>query len=383
MSFGLTLDGFKKKRLADIKSEIESDLRDSLGENISLIPQSVLGQIVGIVSEREALEWEAMEQIYFSFYPLMASGRNLDDLVAINGISRLEATKSYGYVQLYGTDETVVPAGTILSETSYGNKFEIEYDTVINGVTNANVLSVEYGPVVATAGTLTKIETPVAGLDSVSNSTDITLGTNEETDEELRVRREKIILRNSQNLADSLKSQISLIDSVRNVTVIDNKTAETDSNGVPAHSFMAIVDGGDDTEIGKAVWDNTPQGITSFGSVVVQVEDASKTLQNVYFSRPTAVDIYMIITITTDSTYMAGSEVQIEEDVASFGNDTFNLGDDVIVSRFYTPVNKTQGIVGIDIKVGKSPSPTASDNIPIGNTEVAVFDTANISVVVQ
>ena len=383
MAFGLTLNGFKKKRLADIKSEIESSLRDSLGENISLIPQSVLGQIVGIVSEREALEWGAMEQIYFSFYPLMAAGRSLDGLVAINGISRLKATKSYGYVQLYGTDGTVVPAGTILSETSYGNKLEIEYDTTINGVTNANVLSVEYGPVVATAGTLTKIETPVAGLDSVLNSTDITLGTNEETDEELRIRREKIILRNSQNLSDSLKSQISLIDSVRNVTVIDNKTAETDENGVPAHSFMAIVDGGDEIEIGKAVWDNTPQGITSFGTVVVQVEDASKTLQNVYFSRPTVVDIYMIITITTDSTYIMGSEVQIEEDVAEFSNDTFNLGDDVIVSRFYTPINKTQGIVGIDIKIGKSSSPTASDNIPISKTEVAVFDTANISVVVQ
>jgi len=383
MSFGLTLDGFKKKRLADIKNELESSLRDSLGKNISLIPQSVLGQIVGIVSEREALEWEVMEQIYFSFYPLMAAGRNLDNLVAINGISRLKATKSYGYVQLYGADGTVVPAGTMLSETSYGNKFEIEYDTTIKGVTNANVLSVNYGPVVATAGTLTKIETPVAGLDSVSNSTDIALGTNEETDEELRIRREKIILRNSQNLSDSLKSQISLIESVRNVTVIDNKTAETDSNGVPAHSFMAIVDGGDDTEIGRAVWDNTPQGITSFGTVVVQVEDASKTLQNVYFSRPTVVDIYMIITITTDSTYMVGSEVQIEEDVAEFGSDTFNLGDDVIVSRFYTPINKTQGIVGIDIKIGKSSSPTASDNIPISETEVAVFDTANISVVVQ
>ena len=383
MAYGVTLQGFKKKRLIDIKAEIEATLKSSLSENVNLIPQSVLGQIVGIVAERESIEWEVMEQVYFSFYPQSAAGISLDNLVAINGIQRLKAKQSHGYVQLVGVDGTVVTAGSIINTSDTNESFTVDYDTTINGVTNTAVTSVKYGEILGLAGTLTNIQTPINGWDSVSNSTDVLLGQTLETDKDLRIRRDRIVGRNSQNTKDSLIAQLLLLNGVVNVAVVDNKTDITDSDNVPPHRFLTIVEGGTDSEIGKVVWDNTPQGINSFGAVTVSVLDASNNLQNVFFSRPTLVPIYFIITITTDSSYLVGSDVQIKDDIVAYGNSNFTLSDDVITSKFYTPINQTNGIISIDIKIGKTSSPTSSANIPISSLEVSQYIASNISVIVQ
>lgn len=116
MAFGIQSTGFVAKRLDDIKSEIEQELRDALGNSINLLPESVLGQIVGIVSEREALLWELAEDVYNSQYPDTAFNAQLDLVCSIVGITRKAATKSLVEGQLFfGVVGTVIPTGTILS----------------------------------------------------------------------------------------------------------------------------------------------------------------------------------------------------------------------------------------------------------------------------
>ena len=113
MTYGLTDTGFTIKRLSDIKEEMEQALRTGLGNNINLLSESVLGQIVGIASEREASVWELNEDIYYSQYPDSASGVSLDRVCALSAIIRLQARKSLIYGQyLFGTVGTVVPAGS-------------------------------------------------------------------------------------------------------------------------------------------------------------------------------------------------------------------------------------------------------------------------------
>lgn len=114
-TFGLTVDGFSLKRLEDIKAELEVSLRTTFGNGINLLPTELLGQIVGIVSEREALLWELGQAVYNSQYPDSANGVSLDNVVAITAIKRLEATKGTGQGIAYGTLGTVIPAGSIIS----------------------------------------------------------------------------------------------------------------------------------------------------------------------------------------------------------------------------------------------------------------------------
>ncbi len=72
--FGLTIDGFNRKRLADIKAEKEAAFKLVFGDNINLNPQSNFGQIIGIESESESLVWELAEFTYNAFYPSTAQG---------------------------------------------------------------------------------------------------------------------------------------------------------------------------------------------------------------------------------------------------------------------------------------------------------------------
>lgn len=113
MSFGLLNEGFVKKRLADIKTEIEESLRSSLGNQINLLPSSTFSQIVGIFAEREALIWELAEDVYNSSYPDTAFGTSLDNVLAITGLTRQGAQPStlLGY-RLFGTVGSVIPVGT-------------------------------------------------------------------------------------------------------------------------------------------------------------------------------------------------------------------------------------------------------------------------------
>ncbi len=115
MAFGLTNEGFSKKRIDDIKLEIQESLRSVFGEQINLDDRSRFGQITGIFAERESLIWELLEDVYNSQYPDTATGVSLDNVARITGVSRLEATKSVATMLLFGTPGTLVPTGTIFS----------------------------------------------------------------------------------------------------------------------------------------------------------------------------------------------------------------------------------------------------------------------------
>lgn len=116
MAFGVTATGFELKRLSDIKTEWEQALRSGLGASIDTLAPSVIATIVGIGSDRESKVWEQSQDLYSARSPETATGAALDDVVALTGIERLQATKSrqLGFL-LFGTLGSLVPAGKIYS----------------------------------------------------------------------------------------------------------------------------------------------------------------------------------------------------------------------------------------------------------------------------
>lgn len=116
MAYGVSSTGFLRKRLADIKAEIEDSFRTTFGNIINLLPSSVFSQLIGIFAEREDSIWELAEATYNSRKPNSALCVNLDDVAAILGITRLAATKSsIMSVNFYGDVGTLIPAGSQFS----------------------------------------------------------------------------------------------------------------------------------------------------------------------------------------------------------------------------------------------------------------------------
>lgn len=122
MAFGLTIDGFTKKKLTDVQDEIFGKLTESFGV-IDTSPQSVFGQIVGVVAEGEAELWDVAELTYLSQYPASAIGVSLDNVVDLNGLTRKDETSSQVDVQLEGDEGTLVPGTT--TEFSQANTSEV------------------------------------------------------------------------------------------------------------------------------------------------------------------------------------------------------------------------------------------------------------------
>jgi uncharacterized phage protein gp47/JayE len=122
---GLTAAGYERKTLATIISELEADLRVRLGNDLDTRPESVVGQIIGVVAAREATIWELGENTYHSQSPQFAEGVQLDEVASVNGITRLPATRTTVTGILYGLQGSVVPAGSQAQNTVTGDVYSL------------------------------------------------------------------------------------------------------------------------------------------------------------------------------------------------------------------------------------------------------------------
>ena len=181
------------------------------------------------------------------------------------------------------------------------------------------------------------------------------------------------------NSLESIYSAIVNVDNVEQVIIYENDTNEIDELGVQPHSFLALIDGGLSVEIAEAIWKNRPTGITSQGNTAVNILDIQGFTRTVNFSRPTPVYIAIEINLETDANFPADGEAQIKQALIDYVN-TLKIGQDVVYSRLYTPINQVKGhqINHLAIGVG---IPGGSANIQIEFDQVAELTLANITFV--
>lgn len=250
------------------------------------------------------------------------------------------------------------------------------------GITKAKktgiVICTETGPIEQAAGTINTISTPILGWDSVNNPSEAATGSNKETDEELRERFRNTKFERATNTIESLYSAIFALDGVEDFVIYENDTNITDGNGVPGHSFLPIVEGGLGSEIAQAIWDNKPVGILSVGNSTVTVIDSAGFPHDVSFSRPSSVNVYIEIQLTTNSDFPADGEDQIRAALIQY-IESLTIGEDVIYSRLYTPINTIPGHQVDQLFIGTTPSPVSTSNINIDFDEISRLITTNIT----
>jgi len=394
---GLTAAGFDRKRLVDILADLEAAQKVIFGDSIDLNPESRFGQLNGIIAEAISDAWEDEESVYNAMYPSTAQGSSLSNVVQFNGIERRDGTNSTVTATVTGTVGLTIPAGSQASVTGTEEVFET-LDTVVipaAGFIDVAMSSVNEGPVAAAVGTLANIETPIFGWTAITNAAAATLGQLEETDPKLRVRREASTAAGGNNLADALAAQLKNLDGMTDAVVIENKTNIVDANGLDPHTFAPVVLGGDEDDIAATVWANTPQGIDSFGALSKIITDGQGFPQTVNYSRAADLDIYIKLDLTTNANYPSNGDDLVKAAVIQYTQDGtvngelpdetfvgYKIGMDVILSRFYTPVNIVPGIIGIVITMNTTGAPVVETaNITVPFDEISAYDIANISIV--
>lgn len=131
--YGLTKDGFRRKRLPEILSDINRRVSDRLGVEIETGSNSLFGQLHGVFAYEIADLWEQAENIYNAMYPNTATGVSLSNAAGLAGIVPVAGTKSMLTATCYGTDGTSIPYGArIASSAQNGSTWScIEDDAAI------------------------------------------------------------------------------------------------------------------------------------------------------------------------------------------------------------------------------------------------------------
>ena len=110
------------KRYQDIKSDMEINLLEALGQTVDTSSNAIIGQLQEIIAIELARPWEVTEVVYNAFSLYNAEGKSLEDLVALGGLIRRGASPSYGNAAFTGSNNTNVPVNSIVSDI-HGNKF--------------------------------------------------------------------------------------------------------------------------------------------------------------------------------------------------------------------------------------------------------------------
>ena len=329
------------------------ELRRVLGQDLALDQASPQAQIVGIIGQ-------ALYDIDRQVYGLgvansiqSASGRRLDALVSFVGLARYPGEQSTVTVTLTGEPGTIIPLASVATTAGDGGvRFELIREVVIpaSRQVNATMQAVIYGPVDAPAGTLTVPVSPVDGWTEVTNPSAAVHGRYVESDAELRVRYLNTLGRNSQGSLDGIRSRIAEVSGITAYHVRENAANTPDVvNGLtlPAHSILAIVKGGDDTEIATALANSKPAGIiTGVTGVPGTATEVSETLPPddmvIKFLRPADYPVTVSITTTIKPQFPSDGVGQMKAAVKRL-IDSLGIGGSMSVNEIYAPAYSITG----------------------------------------
>lgn len=305
MSDLLDETGLTVKTASEITSDIATDLRAAYGDDINLDQNSPDGQLVGIITQLAIDLRELLVGINNGFDPDQALGDLLDQRVTINNIERKGGTYTVQPVSIT-VDRTVTLQGLdadydLTTGTGYtvqdnaGTQFILADTTTLTAGTHSlNFRAKSLGAVDVTVGTITNPVTVVLGVTAVNNpSAALQIGENQETDAQLRVRRESSIANNSIGYIDGLRGSLLDITGVSEAKVFLNNSNSTDSDGTPEHCIWSIVEGGANSDIGQLLYAKAAYGSSLRGAVEVAIDTASGGVFTAKFDRPSAENLYI------------------------------------------------------------------------------------------
>ena len=285
-------NGLQVSTRAELVTFFTTQYQKIYGSDINLASDSPDGQMMNINIQSILDLQDLLVQIYNMFDPDNAIGVILDQRVAINGIQRQNGTFTITNVtiittqsvNLYGLDQTAQPTYTVSDNA--GTLWELQV-TQLGVPAGTHVFSFQAavpGAQFTTPNTITVPVTIVLGVDSVNNPTTYTtLGVNEETDAQLKIRRQKSVSLSSQGYLAGLLAALENISGVSSAFVYENKTNFTNTDGVPGHSIWVIVAGtGSNADIAQAIYTKRNAGCGMFGQTtytVTQVDGSPFTLQ--------------------------------------------------------------------------------------------------------
>jgi len=373
--YGINEDGFKRKDFDEIVSDIESKIKDRMGEDVDLGETSPLKSMLNTISFEIARQWDVAEHIYSSGYIDEASGANLEKIASLAGVNRQPATRSTGEITLEGDDGIEIDEGFTVS-TEEGLKFETytyEDDSAtgsgvigedVSGELTLDVRSLDFGSETNVAsGTITEFVDTKSGVYTVTNSDPTTGGEDKETDKELRLRTKRILEERGNATKRAIEQRILDKDGVETV-LINEHTDEVK---------LDITVGGlgdfTGTDVEQELHD-LMDGVRAYG---VDYNLIAPTIVDMQVGDSTTN-----VEIVVESEYPDDWDTQIKSSIKDYINSSLSIGDNVLYAKLYDVIYNTGSWVYNvnNLTLGKVGGTINADDYPIDesasqNAEIA------------
>jgi uncharacterized phage protein gp47/JayE len=337
------------------------------------------GSIVRTLAESFAREYAVLsrqlELVYDAGFLGTATGRDLDQVAALVGVTRWTRSVASGEVVFSrGTPapaDIFIPAGTLVST---GSPPAVTVETTDAQTLRSGTLSATApvrarvpGPAgVAPAGSLTVINRPILGIDSASNPQALTFGGADETDTALRSRAGRALEAGGGATTDAILGALTSVEGIReqDVRIQEDPVA---SPGLLTITVASDLDAPRSALAASLIEQTRPAGIRVHHNLVVtpttqvspstetQGEDPGPPVESTASTDPVWFDIGVTAAVTAASATLTAQQktaltIAVSDAIAGFV-DQLGVGDTVVYNRLVATVVDVPGVYDVSLDV--------------------------------
>lgn len=387
MSFEFTDTGLTIQTFDEIYQELVTAYKAIYGSDINLAQDTPDGQRIAIEAKSRLDAQEFALSIYNSMDPDLASGQALNKIIKLAGIVRQPATLSQVDLEIT-TDRNLTLLDGYQVEDTIGQIWETTASIALTtGVNAVTVVASEFGAIEAAPDTITTPVTVVIGVTDVTNPLAASVGNAEETDAELRVRRNKSLQSPATSTVGGLFSALGNLPSVTDLIIYENDTDVLDATlSLNAHSIWAVIEGGTVEDIVETIAKNKTGGTgLKGGESGVYVETITlpsgltRTINHVMeFDRPIEKRLYVRLDVTEKNPPDPAPIATIKSKLAER---VFNIAENVQAGDLYRNVYEAgTNFIPTDLEVSDDGVIWTDGQLLVGAQGKFTLDEADITV---
>lgn len=326
-------------------------------------------------------------QIYNAKDPDQAIGIDLDSVCALCGIYRMGGTYTQVYI-LINTSQSLSLSGQNTStpytvQDGNGNQYQlIESSSLINGNNTLAFQAVNIGAIQCAANTVTVQVTVTAGINSINNpSAAYTVGQNQETDAQLRQRRQVSVSLPAQGAIPGLIGGLYTIPGLEQAVVYENTTGNTNIYGVPGHSIWVIVDGANlynSLEVAEMIYNYRNMGCGMYGATTIEVPLPNGSVFPISFDIAEQQLLYIRFTLASINDGAIDTSLVLASLIADYQFTIYSPADITSVTALIKAIDPTLIVTNCQVSIDNS---TWLNSVyPSSLKEIFYLTTASIAI---
>ena len=318
--FGVTKQGFRKKMIDDIVTDIENRVKTKGFPDFTIDPYSSEGIFGAIVASGLSEAWDGLQQAYNSRYLDLSYGIQLDRYGKNINVDRNMGKYATTTLEFITDSEITIPKSTYIrirdTEYIFQTTKDLKIDSTLKGQVQAIALKTgtEYNTPI---NTIDELVTSVNGVATVTNILPSTGGAGVESDDSYREILKFLDFSGGGSTVNALTSQIRKVEGISNVLVLENVKDEIDENGIRPGFIKVWIEGIESIEVAKAIHKKAA-GIGTEGNIMYMVENKGGQLVPINFNFFEQIELFVKVKIISSARNYKEIEQQIKDNITEY-----------------------------------------------------------------